>query len=239
MNPVRAIRLWPPSRRALLTAVACLAGSMSFGADEGNVQTSSEAMARFEAAEDSAERAVGAVRDAMRQATLRALAEAVRLDESLAASAVRLAVRVEDDPERVSHLERLLEGLDRRGTIASAGPSAAVETSRFLGLLRRGDRREARRALDRPGVKTSIDSATAIDRVLGGALPDFENMLSGSGVAGLDEAEQRATLELEAALLDPAEAGLGLGRWLDGGLPLPEVDARGLAEWFEAGAARR
>jgi hypothetical protein len=239
MNPVRAIRLWPPSRRALLTAVACLAGSMSFGADEGNVQTSSEAMARFEAAEDSAERAVGAVRDAMRQATLRALAEAVRLDESLAASAVRLAVRVEDDPERVSHLERLLEGLDRRGTIASARTSAAVETSRFLGLLRRGDRREARRALDRPGVKTSIDSATAIDRVLGGALPDFENMLSGSGVAGLDEAEQRATLELEAALLDPAEAGLGLGRWLDGGLPLPEVDARGLAEWFEAGAARR
>jgi hypothetical protein len=239
MNPVRAIRLWPPSRRALLTAVACLAGSMSFGADEGNVQTSSEAMARFEAAEDSAERAVGAVRDAMRQATLRALAEAVRLDESLAASAVRLAVRVEDDPERVSHLERLLEGLDRRGAIASARTSAAVETSRFLGLLRRGDRREARRVLDRPGVKTSIDSATAIDRVLGGALPDFENMLSGSGVAGLDEAEQRATLELEAALLDPAEAGLGLGRWLDGGLPLPEVDARGLAEWFEAGAARR
>lgn len=225
--------------RASRLAAALLAATLPLAADDEPIAPPAEAIARFEAAEDFADRAVGPDREAMRQSTLRALAEAVRLDESLGASAVRLAVRVEDDPDRLAHLQRLLEGLDRRAGAAPAAGSVAVETSRFLGHLRRGDRREARRMLERPGVPASIEAARSIDRGLGGSLPDFDALLAAAGFAGLDEAQQRATLELEAALLDPEGAGLGLGRWLDGGRPLPEVDARGLAEWFEASAARR
>jgi hypothetical protein len=220
-----------------------LAGVLSLGlqarppADDGD--RFAQAMVRFEAAEDAADRALGASRDPMRRETLRALADAVRLDESLGASAVRLALVVEDDPERRGYLERLAEGLGRGAGSRASDAGRAIETSRFLAHVRRGDRREARRGLDRPGVADSIEAAISIDLALGGTLPDFERVLAGAGVAGLDEAQRRATLELEAALLDPDGAGLGLGRWLDGGRPLPEVDARGLAEWFEASAASR
>lgn len=233
------------SRRSCRYAVqarvlaACVAsGVVSLGlqappaAEDGD--RAAQAIARFEAAEDAADRALGANRDPMRRATLRALAEAVRLDESLGASAVRLALVVEDDPERRGYLERLAEGLARGGATRAAEARGALETSRFLAHLRRGDRREARRLLERPGVAESIEAALLVDRGPGGSLPDFESALAGSTIAGLDESQRRATLELEAALLDPSRAGLGLGRWLDGGRPLPEVDARGLAEWFEA-----
>ena len=193
------------------------------------------AIERFEAAEDAADRAVGSRREAMRRETLRALAEAIRLDESLGASAVRLALEVEDDPERRGHLVRLAEGLDRRGGAAIVEAATAVEASRFLAHLRRGDRREAKRLFDRPGVRAVLERAIAIDRLDGdGSLPEFEAWLSSPGLATLDDEQRRATLELELALLDPQTAGLGLGLRLDGGQPLSEVDARGLAEWFEA-----
>lgn len=220
-----------------LAGVASLGLQAPPSAEDGD--RAAQAIARVEAAEDAADRALGSNRDPMRRETLRALAEAVRLDESLGASAVRLALVVEDDPERRGYLERLAEGLGRSGASRASDSGRAIEASRFLAHLRRGDRREARRALERPGVADSIDAAISIDRGLGGLLPDFEMALAGAGGAGLDEAQRRATLELEAALLDPEGAGLGLGRWLDGGRPLPEVDARGLAEWFEASASNR
>lgn len=225
---VQGERRW--RRLAAAAAIAVLAAMA--GADREDVAT---AMARFEAAEDAADRAVGPRRDAMRRETLRALAEAVRLDESLGASAVRLALEVEDDPERRSHLLRLAEGLDRRGGGAIVDAAAAVEVSRFLANVRRGDRREAKRLVERPGVRQAIERAVAIDRVAAGAsLPDFDAWLASPGLATLDDSQRRATLELELAMLSPESAGLGLGIRLDGGRPLPEVDARGLAEWFES-----
>jgi hypothetical protein len=219
---------------ASLVALACaIAGWASI--ERGSLGETDAAIARFEAAEDAADRAVGGRREAMRRQTLQALAEAVRLDESLGASAVRLALEVEEDPERRSHLERLAEGLDRRGGRAVVDAATAVEASRFLAEVRRGDRREAKRLFERPELRRVIDRAVAIDRRAGdGTLPDFEAWLAAAGIVALDDAQRRATLELELALLEPEAAGLGLGSRLDGGSPLAEVDARGLAEWFEA-----
>lgn len=227
-------------RRSLRVAVAwtstlacAVVGWTAFAAVDRD--DSASAIERFEAAENLADRAVGPRREAMRRETLRALAEAIRLDESLGASAVRLALEVEDDAERRSHLLRLAQGLDRRGGVAIVDAATAVEASRFLAQVRRGDRREAKRLFDRPDVRRVLMGAIEIDRAGGsGSLPDFEAWLASSSVVSLDDAERRATLELELALLDPQAAGLGLGLRLDGGRPLSEVDARGLAEWFES-----
>lgn len=197
-------------------------------------EVSSGGLEAFELAERLADAALAGGAASRRAEAYRALAEAVRLDERLAASALRVAIGLEREESRRAPLRRMLEGLDGPGRSGEAAVAeGAIELSWFMARFRRGDDREARRLAELPSVSRRLSASTFID----GGRFRIERELSEPGPPVLGETDRRNTLEFELAWLRPGRAGLGLSRWLDDDQPLPEVDAEGLARWFDQVAA--
>jgi hypothetical protein len=198
-----------------------------------------DAEAHFELAEELAELATASSADAAMADALRRLVGelcgwAVRLDASLAPSALRLMLEVETDPQRRRRLRRLLR-VDAESA-DDGDPARRLEIVRSLAAIHRGHRRGIEEALASPVFAAWLDEhPEAVAAGLGSGRSEASARI---GRPPLEGEEALRLFEIERAWLAPARAGFAGSLRIGGRAPLPEIGREELSQWLGAGGVR-
>lgn len=197
------------------------------------------AAARFELAEEIAalrgRSAAASLSRDLRRTMLILLAEAIELDESWTASALRLAARAESDPLRRDRLDRLLRSVSGDDPARFVPARDRIEESRFLAAYRTGRLADAGEMLARHGLDSMLEVPWLDLAIEGGGERIRRDLLTGT-VPILRPEERRRLVEFDRARLSPESARFADSAWIDGWAPLPEIDANAMAGWLRAAA---